>query len=73
MQQADDNNRVTVHDSFHPFPPAPPSSPFFYPFMWAAAWARPGPVWTRKKKIYFQRFVQFLTWLFPAPPYPKEK
>lgn len=34
MQQADDNNRVTVHDSFHPFPP--PLS-FFYPLMWAAA------------------------------------
>lgn len=39
MQQADDNNRVTVHDSFHPFlpPTPPPASSFFYPLMWAAA------------------------------------
>lgn len=51
MQQADDNNRVNVHDSFHLFPPAPPASPFFYPFMWAGAWAGPGRVRTRKEKI----------------------
>lgn len=34
MQQADDNNRVTVHDSFHPFLLFPtPSHPALYFFI----------------------------------------